>query len=165
MFTYKLFIYLITFSNTFIFYSSAFFHGQIEQPVRGLMSLINHKDVPIIVAINTEGVYILDCVENVSFVIIWIKFKLLYLNNIYLIIIVAVFITRLEVSRFFLGICKAISRKYRQLFAMYIFTIFGIGKWNKSFKNFTSFYKTSILLIFLCIWFIFFFLLTGNVLK
>ncbi|VVC36930.1 Hypothetical protein CINCED_3A016635 [Cinara cedri] len=46
------------------FYGSAFFHGQIEQPVRGLMSLINHKDVPIIVAINTEGVYILDCVEN-----------------------------------------------------------------------------------------------------
>jgi len=43
----------------------AFFHGQIEQPVRGLMSLINHKDVPIYIAVNTEGVYILYCMENV----------------------------------------------------------------------------------------------------
>jgi len=51
----------------------AFFHGQIEQPVRGLMSLINHKDVPIYIAVNTEGVYILDCVENV----IYFKFKYL----------------------------------------------------------------------------------------
>jgi len=31
------------------------------------MSLINHKDVPIYIAVNTEGVYILDCVENVMF--------------------------------------------------------------------------------------------------
>ncbi|XP_022160586.1 FERM domain-containing protein 8 [Myzus persicae] len=46
------------------FYGCAFFHGQIEQPVRGLMSLINHKDVPIYIAVNTEGVYILDTVEN-----------------------------------------------------------------------------------------------------
>jgi hypothetical protein len=33
------------------------------------MSLINHKDVPIYVAVNTEGVYILDCVENVNTII------------------------------------------------------------------------------------------------
>lgn len=33
------------------------------------MSLINHKDVPIFVAINTEGVYILDYVENVILII------------------------------------------------------------------------------------------------
>ncbi|XP_050437980.1 putative FERM domain-containing protein FRMD8P1 isoform X2 [Adelges cooleyi] len=46
------------------FYGCAFFPGQIEQPVRGLMSLLNHKDVPIYVAINTEGVYILDNTEN-----------------------------------------------------------------------------------------------------
>lgn len=32
------------------------------------MSLINHKDVPIYIAVNTEGVYILDCVENVSII-------------------------------------------------------------------------------------------------
>ncbi|XP_050531247.1 putative FERM domain-containing protein FRMD8P1 [Daktulosphaira vitifoliae] len=46
------------------FYGCAFFRGQIEQPVRGLLSLINHKDVPVYIAINTDGVYILDIVEN-----------------------------------------------------------------------------------------------------
>lgn len=49
------------------YFSCAFFHGQIEQPVRGLMSLINHKDVSVSIGVNTEGVYILDPVENVIF--------------------------------------------------------------------------------------------------
>jgi len=62
-----------TFNYELNMFRCAFFHGQIEQPVRGLMSLINHKDVPIYIAVNTEGVYILDCVENV----IYFKFKYL----------------------------------------------------------------------------------------
>lgn len=53
-------------SKTYILFSCAFFRGQIEQPVRGLISLINHKDIPIFVAINTEGVYILDYFDNVN---------------------------------------------------------------------------------------------------
>lgn len=59
--------FYITRINTFNLSSCAFFHGQIEQPVRGLMSLINHKDVPIFIAVNSEGVYILDYAENVIF--------------------------------------------------------------------------------------------------
>lgn len=51
----------------FIF-SSAFFHAQIEQPVRGLMSLFNQQDVPILVAINERGVFIIDNVNGVSVV-------------------------------------------------------------------------------------------------
>lgn len=58
------------FINDFNLFSCAFFHGQIEQPVRGLMSLINHKDVPIFIAVNSEGVYILDYVENVILIIV-----------------------------------------------------------------------------------------------
>lgn len=61
--------FIIILNNKLIFFSCAFFHGQIEQPVRGLMSLINHKDVPIYMAINTEGVYILDYVNNVILII------------------------------------------------------------------------------------------------
>ncbi|XP_055905531.1 FERM domain-containing protein 8 [Eupeodes corollae] len=45
------------------FYGAAFFHGQVEQPVRGLMSLVNHKDVSVIVAINERGIFIIDPVE------------------------------------------------------------------------------------------------------
>ncbi|KAF5280346.1 hypothetical protein FQR65_LT03155 [Abscondita terminalis] len=39
------------------FYGSAFFEGQIEQPVRGLMSLMTYQDVPILVAINSKCIY------------------------------------------------------------------------------------------------------------
>ncbi|CAH1365695.1 unnamed protein product [Tenebrio molitor] len=42
------------------FYGSAFFEGQIEQPVRGLTSLITYQDIPVLVAINSKGVYIID---------------------------------------------------------------------------------------------------------
>jgi len=56
-----------------VLFSCAFFRGQIEQPVRGLISLINHKDFPIFIAINTEGVYIIDCVDNVP-LLLKIKF-------------------------------------------------------------------------------------------
>lgn len=45
--------------------SAAFFHGQVEQPVRGLMSLVNHKDVEVLVAVNERGVFIIDPQECV----------------------------------------------------------------------------------------------------
>ncbi|KAG5671913.1 hypothetical protein PVAND_002082 [Polypedilum vanderplanki] len=45
------------------FYGAAFFHGQVEQPVRGLMSLFQQKDIPVLIAINEKGIYIIDHVE------------------------------------------------------------------------------------------------------
>jgi hypothetical protein len=45
---------------------SAFFEGQIEQPVRGLTSLITYQDIPVLVAINSKGVYIIDDSQCVS---------------------------------------------------------------------------------------------------
>lgn len=47
-------------------FSAAFFHGQVEQPVRGLMSLVNHKDISVLIAINERGVFIIDHHESVS---------------------------------------------------------------------------------------------------
>ncbi|XP_034941349.1 FERM domain-containing protein 8 [Chelonus insularis] len=41
-------------------YGAAFFHGQIERPVRGLASWITNRDQAILIAINTTGVYIVD---------------------------------------------------------------------------------------------------------
>lgn len=46
--------------------SAAFFHGQVEQPVRGLMSLVSHKDIAVLIGINEKGVYIIDHYESVS---------------------------------------------------------------------------------------------------
>lgn len=46
--------------------SSAFFHAQIEQPVRGLMGLFNQQDAPVVVAINERGVFIIDNINGVS---------------------------------------------------------------------------------------------------
>ncbi|XP_059473278.1 FERM domain-containing protein 8 isoform X2 [Neocloeon triangulifer] len=45
------------------FYGSAFFNGQIEQPVRGLTSLITHQDIPVLVAVNEKGVYVIDEIQ------------------------------------------------------------------------------------------------------
>ncbi|CAO1418753.1 unnamed protein product [Diamesa tonsa] len=45
------------------FYGAAFFHGQVEQPVRGLMSLVQQKDIPVLIAINEKGIYVIDHVE------------------------------------------------------------------------------------------------------
>ncbi|XP_049776229.1 putative FERM domain-containing protein FRMD8P1 isoform X2 [Schistocerca cancellata] len=45
------------------YYGGAFFRGQVEQPVRGLTSLITHQDVSVLVAINTQGVYIIDDIQ------------------------------------------------------------------------------------------------------
>jgi hypothetical protein len=44
----------------------AFFQGQVEQPVRGLTSLITHQDMPVLVAINAQGVYVIDDIQCVS---------------------------------------------------------------------------------------------------
>ncbi|PNF28256.1 FERM domain-containing protein 8 [Cryptotermes secundus] len=45
------------------YYGGAFFQGQVEQPVRGLTSLITHQDIPVLVAINAQGVYIIDDIQ------------------------------------------------------------------------------------------------------
>ncbi|XP_069969145.1 FERM domain-containing protein 8 isoform X2 [Bactrocera oleae] len=45
------------------FYGAVFFDGQMEQPVRGLMSLVSHKDVRIQIAVNERGIFIIDPFE------------------------------------------------------------------------------------------------------
>lgn len=45
------------------YYGCAFFQGQVEQPVRGLTSLLTHQDVPVLVGINPQGVYVIDNVQ------------------------------------------------------------------------------------------------------
>lgn len=48
-------------------YGAAFFQGQIERPVRGLASWITNRDMHVLIAINSSGVYIVDdiqCVRN-----------------------------------------------------------------------------------------------------
>ncbi|KAJ9585101.1 hypothetical protein L9F63_020557, partial [Diploptera punctata] len=45
------------------YYGGAFFQGQVEQPVRGLTSLITHQDVPVLVAVNSQGVYVIDDIQ------------------------------------------------------------------------------------------------------
>lgn len=50
----------------YIIFRAAFFEGQIEQPVRGLTSLMTHQDIPVLVAINARGVYVIDDLECVS---------------------------------------------------------------------------------------------------
>lgn len=44
----------------------AFFQGQIEEPVRGLTSLLLHQDMPILVGINERGIYVIDNNDAVS---------------------------------------------------------------------------------------------------
>ncbi|XP_031831338.1 FERM domain-containing protein 8 Bili [Nomia melanderi] len=41
-------------------YGAAFFQGQIERPVRGLASWITNRDMQVLIAINSSGVYIVD---------------------------------------------------------------------------------------------------------
>ena len=52
--------------NRCLFLRSAFFEGQIEQPVRGLTSLMTHQDIPVLVAINSRGVHVIDDLQCVS---------------------------------------------------------------------------------------------------
>ena len=48
-----------------MFVSSAFFRGEVEHPGRRLLS--TKIDDPVYVAINTEGVYVIDRDDFVSF--------------------------------------------------------------------------------------------------
>ncbi|KAL4706968.1 hypothetical protein ACJJTC_019506 [Scirpophaga incertulas] len=50
--------------RTHVTYGAAFFQGQIEQPVRSLASLMTHEDIPVLVAINSTGVYVIDDTES-----------------------------------------------------------------------------------------------------
>lgn len=49
------------------FCRAAFFEGQVEQPVRGLTSLMTHQDIPVLVGINSKGVYVIDDINCVGF--------------------------------------------------------------------------------------------------
>ncbi|KPJ13937.1 FERM domain-containing protein 8 [Papilio machaon] len=51
-------------SHTAKFFSAAFFQGQVEMPVRSLTSLLTYEDVPVLVAINFSGVYVIDDTES-----------------------------------------------------------------------------------------------------
>lgn len=60
----------LEFCWTLPYYGAAFFEGQVEQPVRGLTSLMTHQDIPVLVAINARGIYVIDniqCVRNRNF--------------------------------------------------------------------------------------------------
>ncbi|KAL1373934.1 hypothetical protein pipiens_018360, partial [Culex pipiens pipiens] len=35
----------------------------VEQPVRGLMSLMQQKDLPVLIAVNERGIYVIDQIE------------------------------------------------------------------------------------------------------
>ncbi|XP_013135519.1 PREDICTED: FERM domain-containing protein 8 isoform X2 [Papilio polytes] len=45
-------------------YGAAFFQGQVEMPVRSLTSLLTYEDVPVLVAINSTGVYVIEDTES-----------------------------------------------------------------------------------------------------
>ncbi|KAK9884110.1 hypothetical protein WA026_005064 [Henosepilachna vigintioctopunctata] len=53
----------LEFCWTLPFYGAAFFEGQVEQPVRGLTSLITYHDVPVLIAINSSSVYVIDDIQ------------------------------------------------------------------------------------------------------
>ncbi|KAK6635812.1 hypothetical protein RUM44_001066 [Polyplax serrata] len=53
----------LEFCWTLPYYGGAFFQGQIEQPVRGLTSLITHQDMPVLIIINNQGVYVIDHIQ------------------------------------------------------------------------------------------------------
>ncbi|KAF5305045.1 hypothetical protein FQA39_LY09307 [Lamprigera yunnana] len=55
------------------FYGSAFFEGQIEQPILGLMSLISYQDVPVLVAINSKCIYVID--DNQCTVLLGLRYE------------------------------------------------------------------------------------------
>ncbi|XP_077521668.1 FERM domain-containing protein 8-like isoform X1 [Amblyomma americanum] len=50
----------LEFCWVFPFYGSAFFNGQVERPVTGIAALMNHYDLPVLVAINREGLHVMD---------------------------------------------------------------------------------------------------------
>ncbi|CAG9820882.1 unnamed protein product [Phaedon cochleariae] len=52
-------------TNRKLMKKAAFFEGQVEQPVRGLTSLMTHQDIPVLVAINSKCLYIIDDLQCV----------------------------------------------------------------------------------------------------
>ncbi|XP_042224766.1 FERM domain-containing protein 8-like isoform X2 [Homarus americanus] len=50
----------LEFSWSLPYYGSAFFHGQIEQPTRGVSSWLPRPDIPVLVTINATGVTVID---------------------------------------------------------------------------------------------------------
>ncbi|XP_069995624.1 putative FERM domain-containing protein FRMD8P1 isoform X3 [Penaeus vannamei] len=50
----------LEFSWSLPYYGSAFFHGQIEQPTRGVSSWLPRPDLPVLVTINGTGVSVID---------------------------------------------------------------------------------------------------------
>ncbi|XP_035208895.1 FERM domain-containing protein 8-like isoform X4 [Stegodyphus dumicola] len=50
--------------HTAEFFSSAFFHAQVEKPVKGLSLLFDHFDQMVLVGINRDGVHIIDEVDS-----------------------------------------------------------------------------------------------------
>ncbi|XP_075555298.1 FERM domain-containing protein 8 Bili isoform X2 [Dermacentor variabilis] len=50
----------LEFCWAFPYYGSAFFSGQVERPVTGIAALMNHYDLPVLVAINRDGVHVMD---------------------------------------------------------------------------------------------------------
>uniref|UniRef100_A0A131YJD7 FERM domain-containing protein 8 n=1 Tax=Rhipicephalus appendiculatus TaxID=34631 RepID=A0A131YJD7_RHIAP len=50
----------LEFCWAFPYYGSAFFSGQVERPVTGIAALMNHYDLPVLVAINRDGIHVMD---------------------------------------------------------------------------------------------------------
>ena len=50
----------LQFCWTLPYYGSAFFHGQIETPARSLTSLVINNDTEVLVAINSNGLFVID---------------------------------------------------------------------------------------------------------
>ncbi|XKL61935.1 hypothetical protein PGB90_001768 [Kerria lacca] len=58
---------------SFPFYGCAFFQGQIEEPVRGLTSLLLHQDLPVLIGINERGIYVID--NNEAKLLLGLKYE------------------------------------------------------------------------------------------
>ncbi|GFV88274.1 FERM domain-containing protein 8 [Trichonephila clavipes] len=61
---YKLLRKYLEFCWALPYYGSAFFHGQIEKPVKGLALLLDHYDKKVLIGINREGVHIIDAADH-----------------------------------------------------------------------------------------------------
>lgn len=46
------------------------------------MSLVNHKDMEVLIAVNERGVFIIDCFEHVSLIVIIIYKKIVISHTI-----------------------------------------------------------------------------------
>ncbi|GIY28768.1 FERM domain-containing protein 8 [Caerostris darwini] len=61
---YKLLRKYLEFCWALPYYGSAFFHGQIEKPAKGLALLLDHYDKKVLIGINREGVHIIDAADH-----------------------------------------------------------------------------------------------------